>query len=303
MHLADIPCRSIGESLVSMKNLKAVQLSGGMFDTDNLAPLGGLKNMRHLDLNLSGEWGGSVNSDVMQLVLRNSRSTLEGLVLYQGTPLRDFSPDQPADNKSYYLSALKSLTICGVEINAEMITALRKAINWISLRELTLQYTEDENCLFLPFLTSLTTSALTTNTPIHLRSLKLLMSCHRHWAYTDLQQASDFRDKCAFVSSFHTLTTLDLPDYGQYPAAQHENPGLVPLLLNGILGHAHLRTLKISYAGVGSQNKIPFLNAPTIDTIVSGLPELRDFEFAPEEAQMVRQFFPSMTRFHILIEI
>jgi hypothetical protein len=265
-----------------------------------MAPLALLKNIRHLDVQPSEYIAGG---DFLPSILKNSRTTLESLILYNGIDFQNLDlDDEPANDSDApppYLTALKSLTLSGFRLSsvaidgAKALKSLCKTINFIALKELVIQYHDDENCLFLPHLTSLFASALTTNTPIHLRTLQLKMSDHS-WNHTGLQHTAHLTHKCNLISSFNTLTSLHLPDYGQYPSSNPVNPGLAPIFLNAILKHVHLRSLRISYIGVTSSLKIPYLSAYTVGRIVDALPELRDFEFAPEESQMVSpliQFF------------
>jgi hypothetical protein len=101
------------------------------------------------------------------------------------------------------------------------------------------------------------------------------------------QEATDV--KCEFLSSFNTLKTLDIDDYGQYKLEVSENPELPSNLLPAILKHKNLEKLSISYNGIISGYQIPYLKPATVATILDNLPHLRDINIAPEEKDLVRR--------------
>ncbi|CAM1501380.1 Fc.00g105420.m01.CDS01 [Cosmosporella sp. VM-42] len=79
---------------------------------------------------------------------------------------------------------------------------------------------------------------------------------------------------------------ISLTSSSQNQIRFQQNPGLSDILLYAILKHENLRSLRICYSGVISGRKIPYLSVTTVATIINNLPQLQEFEFAPEEAEM-----------------
>jgi hypothetical protein len=255
-----------------------------------MKPLAKIKNLKHLELQ------GDIldNRNITQSMLRNSMSTLQSLVvqtnMFAGNFLQDWENNASGKDatmrENHSFTTLKSLSLFGTMIDESVIKSLHKAIDFMRLAELTLVHLHDTDSLLLQYLSSLATSSQVTGTGISLRSLNLKMS-DNSFMHTSGQKKADFEAKCRFISSFSTLTTLELPDYGQYPASIATNPGLSDILLQAILKHKNLRNLRISYVGITSGLKVPYLSAKSVETIICGLPHLQEFEFAPEEEQMV----------------
>ncbi|KAF7558270.1 hypothetical protein G7Z17_g49 [Cylindrodendrum hubeiense] len=286
--------RSMGERIASQKNLQALSLFTKDADTGAMEPLGRIKNLKHLNLEAFGYNRFEVKHDKsIQSILLNSRSTLQSLAVKTSSFMSNFlqdwekrkSEDHATTNQPHDLTALKSLTLKGQSFDEDFIKSLRQAIDFIGLRELTLRHLSEGKHLLFNYLISLTTSSESPATEISLRSLQLDMADDRY-GRTPEQLQVDFETKCRFIASFNTLTTLILDDYNQYSTQIAVNPGLSNTLLQAILKHEHLRTLKISYIGIISNRKIPYLSAETVATIVDNLPDLQEFEFAPEEEEI-----------------
>ncbi|TVY20935.1 hypothetical protein LARI1_G001395 [Lachnellula arida] len=285
--------KSISQSIASFANLKALSLFINDSEPENIEPLARVKNLRHLYLQDNGYY--SSKSDAIQSMLRNSRTTLQSLAIenapYACQFLRDWEKNLKASNEEngegineqgHDFSALKSLTLSNMPIDENFIREFQKAIDFTKLRELNL--TSFNDSLLYSHLTSVATSYQgTKDTPLSLQSLSLHMSKD---SMNNQGESATFEAKCRFISSFDTLTTLKLQNYGQYPSNTIANPGLTDPLLQAILKHKNLRTLKISYTGRMSGFETPYLGAETVGAIVDGLPLLRDFEFAPDEAHM-----------------
>jgi hypothetical protein len=275
----------MGQSLASLKGLKALRLYPSNNVYVDMSPLARIKNLKHLDIQGSGGYG---NSDVMQSILRNSMSTLEGLVVQTSTYAGNFFQDWEGKvmRETHDFTALKLLSLSGILVNENVVKSLYKAIDFMRLSELTIADFEDDDALLMQHHTRLAISSQGTDAGINLRTLSLKMSDGKY-THTSRQNRVDFEAKCRFISTFDTLTHLDLPDYGQYSDDIATNPGLSSVLLQAILKHKHLRTLRISYTGITSGLKIPYLSATAVGAIIDGLPHLQEFEFAPEEAHMV----------------
>jgi hypothetical protein len=283
----------MGQSIASLKSLQALRLLSENPEVEAMTPLAKIKNLKHLSV----ENGSSDENNVVQSILLNSTSTLQSLVvmtnLYATSFLQDWEKEVSADDalakQKHSLTVLKSFTLGGASFDATSIKSLQRAIDFMGLRELTLGRLSDGKHLFFQHLTSLTTFSQNNATGISLRSLCLEMRDERYGEPFEQTQAN-FEAKCRFISSFDTLTTLEIKDYNQYPATIATNPGLSDTLLQAILKHKNLRSLKISYSGVLSGCKIPSLSAKTIAAIIDNLPQLQDLEFAPEEAEIVGSF-------------
>jgi hypothetical protein len=233
----------------------------------------------------------------MRTIVQHSPNSLEGLEMVRssvGNDLFENWDDKFNDVESHYLKILKNLSIQGITINEETLQSLERAIDFRRLRELEILHFEDPDSLLLQHLTNLTTLANNKNIGIGLRTLHLRMS-DQNYGRTPERKAFDFRNKCDFIRSFNTLTSLELSDYGIYPSSNPINPGLTRPLLEGILKHKQLRTLKIPYPGISTDFLIPYLSAAEVGALIDGLPELRELNVAPQEAQIVRS--PTNSRY------
>ena len=252
--------------------------------------LGSIKNLRYLDLQGSNIYYMAGVGKAMREILQNSANTLEGAEFHLSWNAEGLFDQWPKDKQvagQHYMSALKILTLSGLHVDENVIKVWDKAINFMALRELTVSNFEDKEYLLFQHLTSQSTLAQSGNKPISLRKLFLRMSGQSYGCTAELK-AADLKSKCDFLSSFDTLTSLELSQYGEYSSNIMTNPGLSRYLLQGILKHKRLQTLKISYAGMSSQIKIPFLSGWEVEQLVTGLPDLREFQFAPDEHQIVR---------------
>jgi hypothetical protein len=281
----------MGESIASLTNLQALRLLSGTSKAEAVAPLAKIKNLKHLSV----EYGGSDESIAVRSILLNSASTLRSLLIqtasfatsfWQDWEEKVFANDVLA-KQQHVLSALKSLSLSGVSFDSTSMKSLQSAVDFMALCELTLGRFSDGKHLLLQTLASLANSPQNNSTRISLRSLCLDMSENR-LTETIEQRQTNFEATCRFISAFDTLTSLEIREYNQYPDTIPLNPGLPGTLLQAILRHKNLRSLKLSYAGVMSNHKIPYLSAATVATLVDNLPRLRNLEFAPEEARIVR---------------
>jgi hypothetical protein len=207
--------------------------------------------------------------------------------------LQDWENKVSADNnltkQKYSFATLKSFTLYGVSFDETFIKSLQRAIDFMRLHELTLGGLSNGRHLFFQHLTSLATSFQNGATGIRLRNLCLDMLDHNYGETAEQVQTS-FESKCRFISAFKTLTTLEIKDYNQYSRTIATNPGLPDMLLQPILQHKNLRSLKISYTRFNSGSKVPYLSATTVKSIVDNLSQLQELVFAPEEAEIVGTF-------------
>lgn len=180
---------------------------------------------------------------------------------------------------------LRSISIIGMAVAKEFVDRFPEVFDLPSLRDLSFcGLTGDA-----PFFTALAqamSSYARSNISIHLRTLSIDMYDIDEWNVTSEHQAAIRAAKTSLIASFDTLTSLKIPQYGQYRNNVSVNPGLSDELVQAILKHKHLRQLSIDYHGVGSNLHIPYLGPKQIGRIIDGLPELREFNFAPDEPQM-----------------
>ncbi|KAM6525148.1 hypothetical protein FALCPG4_010708 [Fusarium falciforme] len=280
----------MAESLASMKSLKALSVSTDKFEKGAMRPLAKVKNLQHLSVE-DYSWGSGIGKDnVVRSMLLNSRSTLRSLSMqtssYATCFLEDWEKMVSASKSSqaHDLIALKSLTLSGVRFDeGNFLKSMQRAIDFAGLRELRLGRLSEGRHRLFQYLASVAGSA--QDKRIDLRILSVNMSHNQHME-TPEQKQMDFDAKCAFISSFNTLSTLELVDYNQYPQEHVVNPGLSDTLLQAILKHENLKVLRISYTGIISGCKIPYLSAETVATIINNLPHLEEFTFAPEESEI-----------------
>ncbi|EEU39435.1 uncharacterized protein NECHADRAFT_81608 [Fusarium vanettenii 77-13-4] len=279
----------MAESIVSLKNLKALSVSTARFEEGAMRPLAKIKNLQHLFVE-DYSWGMGMGKDnVVRSMLLNSRSTLRSLSMRTSSYATCFLDDwekmvsASKSSQAHDLIALKSFTLSGVRFDeGNFLKSMQRAIDFAGLHELRLGRLAEGRHLLFQYLASLAGSA--PDKHIDLRTLSVDMS-HNHRIETPEQKQTGFDAKCAFISSFDTLSTLELVDYNQYQ--EHMvNPGLSDTLLQAILKHENLKVFRISYTGIISGCKIPYLSAETVATIVNNLPHLEEFEFAPEESEI-----------------
>ncbi|KAL6406684.1 RNI-like protein [Ilyonectria robusta] len=286
--------KSMGQSIASLKNLQALSLFSTDFEAGALKPLVKIKNLKHFSLQ-DHSYVSELDDEnnVVRSILLNSLSTLQTLAVetnpYAPNFLKDWEKKISAGgttrSQNHDLTALELFSLSGVSFDAAFIKALDRAIDFIGLTQLSLGLLSEGQHLFLDHLTSLTSSAQSSGADISLRTLRLGMT-NEGYTRAATENPGDLEAKCRFISSFDTLTTLLLPDYNQYPREIATNPGLPTMLLQAIIKHKNLRSLKLSYRGIISDRRIPYLSAATVATIIDALPELEEFEFAPEEAEI-----------------
>lgn len=278
----------MADSIASLKKLNSLCLHRETADPDVINRLSGIKNLKHLSV----ECGSYHKKDHIQSILLNSTSTLESLVLHVGRHanwiLKDWvkkvSTDPIQQMQTPSFSALKSLNLTGFEFETSFAESLDRAIDFMGLHELRLGYLGSNQQLFYNHLAGLAELNSQTRQPIRLRNLRIDLTGD---LIDDWEKESHLKAKCQFISSFDTLTSLELFDYNQYPETVTTNPGLSDSLLQAILNHKKLRNLKLSYNGIMSGRKIPYLSPTTVASLVENLNQLQEITFAPEEVNIV----------------
>ncbi|KAF7516311.1 hypothetical protein G7054_g14212 [Neopestalotiopsis clavispora] len=272
---------SISKAIASLPNLKALRMFADC-ETEDIEPLAQIKELKHLEFKTS-------RNHVFRPVLQNSTTTLESLAIsgdhYNLGVFEGWAQNSKAKAAPDFV-ALKSLSLKSFEITEQLLKDFGQAFDFTQMRELEFAHLPDPNCLFFPFLTSQFSSFRgTTDVPISLRTLKLNMD-QGGWRDSRAQVLATIKTKCDFIASFDTLTTLELPSFKYSKDHEVTNPGFSDLLLQAILKHKNLRVLNLSYNGISSSDHIPYLDARTVAALVDGLPQLREFNFAPMQEQM-----------------
>jgi hypothetical protein len=279
--------RSIGQTLSSLKQLKGLSIISRCDETDEARiPLASIRNLKHLNLHSFNSGYKTEDRLASQSMLFNSKATLQSLAL--GTNLEDLpdNSENTANGSNARFTALKSLSISGLSIDQNVIKFLDKSFDFMQLNELIMGYFLDPEALLLHHLAKMASSSISKGIGIKLRSLDLSMT-DGNYNYSYEAEGKDFKSKCQFLSSFDTLTELVLPDYGQYPENINISPGLSDTLLQAILKHQNLKVLRVSYRGITSNLKIPYLSAKSVHSIIGGLPCLEVLEMAPDEHEIV----------------
>ncbi|KAF4974211.1 hypothetical protein FZEAL_8849 [Fusarium zealandicum] len=280
---------SMAESLASLGSLKALCLFSDHISDESMNLIATIKNLKHLAMDYADHRrriGG--HGSAIRAMLLNSASTLQSLTIPAGSLLYGFLEERDEkvlENKlvahqPLHLSALQALDISYMPDDEAFITSLQRAIDLMALRELRLHGMSQGKELIYQRLSSL---AQKTTRDIRLRSLYLDMSAESYGA-SFAQNMPDYRYECGFISSFDTLTALEISGYGLYPD-YIANPGLSDLLLQAISKHRNLTSLTMSYPFIPSGCKVPYLSADTVSTIVKNLPHLQVLHFAPDEDQ------------------
>jgi hypothetical protein len=298
----------MSESIAAKKNLKALRLfvsHGGSGDlVDQAAPLAKLGNLEHISI-LNRSWDNLVTSseNILQSMLLNSLSTLKSLEVSTSVWYSDFladwedqikARDPDAMERAHDFTALKSLSLSGVAFAGEfcenVMPSLTRAVDFLQLRELTLKDLRQGKVTFFKHLEDLFRGA--DKGTVQLRKLSLDMSGDddsQSYVTTEYQVEGIYR----FIASFDTLTTLELAEHNIYNSAVESNPGLSRRLLQVVLNHKELETLRFSYRGSGSGDyRTPHVPAKTVQILMKNLVNLRTFEFAPDEDDLVSDHFP-----------
>lgn len=285
----------MAQSIASLRNLQALRLLLKEDSADEaMQSLAQIKNLRHFSVQDSNY----NKKNILQTIILNSASSLRSLDVktnqYATNFLQDWERNIATNDNlakcKHTLSVLKSLTICGFAIDSSIVRSLSKAFDLMGLYDLGIGHIAAGKHLLFQHLTNLATSLPEGSTSVCLRSLCMEMSEYNSWNVMDTESSANFEAICGFISSFNTLTTLELKNYNQYPDTIITNPGLPTMLSQAILQHKNLKSLKISYIGITGGRKTPYLSASTIAAITNGLHRLEFFEFAPDEAEIVRLF-------------
>ncbi|KAF5247602.1 hypothetical protein FANTH_6353 [Fusarium anthophilum] len=296
---------SMAENLSKLKNLKSIRLHPHerTIKPEAMTPLAKLRNLEHICIQ-DWSWDRVVVTDErpLQGMLLNSLSTLQSLDIRTAKYYSDFLGDWEdklkarqldPSGKEHDFTALKSLTLHGISFSGDhcenVMPNFTRAFDFLKLRELKLMGLEEGRLTFFKHLEDLFTKA--DKRGIHLRKLSLEMTepgYKSNYAETEVHLEGMYR----FISSFDSLTSLEIHDYNMYNSAVQSNPGLSRRLLQSVVKHTGLETLRFHYRHMGSEAwEIPFVSAEAVNILTKNLPSLRVFEFAPQEDNLVSCHF------------
>jgi hypothetical protein len=272
-----------------------------------MIPLAKLNNLEHICIE-DMSWGSIVVTDgrPFQSMLLNSISTLQSPEVRTSKYYSDFLGDWEdklkahhldASEQNYDFTALKSLTLHGISFSSHyggnMMSNFARAFDVLKLRELHLMDLEEGQLTFFKHLEELFSKA--DKRDIHLRKLCLDMKGPGNgssYANTEIHLEGMYR----FISSFGSLTSLEIHDYNRYNSEVQSNPGLSRRLLQSVVKHTGLETLRFHYRyrnAIAESWEIPFASAESVEILTRKLPLLRVFEFAPQEDKVVRLLYLS----------
>lgn len=276
--------------LLTLKNLHALSMSLGGPELEAMTLLHNIKNLKHLVIDIASDDSVAIEELIWELLL-NSKDTLETLMIEtdfwnwimpeqwrQNASTGDDAKDQPP-----YLTALKSLTISCNSYDSGFVETLGRTFNFLELQELVLGSSTYGQESLVDYLANLLSTTTTTN----LRSLTLDMS-NIGWLMTLEKDRENLETWCRLISSFDSLISLNLKDYTKHIDEYDEDSKPSNMVLQAILKHKNLKSLKMSYAGVSSHRMTPFLSAANVAEIINNLPHLKEFHFSPDESEMVR---------------
>jgi len=268
----------MAKSLSTKKNLKALCLNTNVPITSephNADALGALKDLKHLSFYKDAYWGRRGWSKISpEILIWNSRSTLRSLALNDSTfHYMHFQWEEEGQEspRQGYLSALKTFSLTEGEFDDEQTDAILQAIDFVKLQELSLGRGNTRVGLLYRRLTDIFSAA---RGDIKLRSLHM-----------DLQEDAD--EGIEFLSTFDTLTHLNICDNGSWPGDTQES-GLQDSLFRGLYMHKNLTVLKLTDETYTMRDRMPGLDAEMAAQFILNFPNLRHLHFNLHEPQLVR---------------
>ncbi|VUC29546.1 unnamed protein product [Clonostachys rosea] len=266
--------KSIAQNLASMEHLQALSICLSNFDSEARPLLSKIKNLKHFSA-INNSFPTSDEYGMVPQIIVNSRATLRSLIIISPN-FGSVSPPK-APIKGHEFPKLTSLSLGRPNFDTDFFKWFQRSIDFMSLRELYLQHMGEGRAPFLDHLATLAGSRASSE--VALRTLFVDLS--NGYGGTPESNQLNLDAQIRFLSSFGTLTSLELSDYNQHKI-DLPNPGIPDTILNAILKHKGLKILKISYVGLVSGCKVPCISAATLATILDGLPLLEEIQFAPE---------------------
>ncbi|KAJ4259002.1 hypothetical protein NW762_008090 [Fusarium torreyae] len=285
LEIADVSflTEPIAQYLASLENLQALNLhlTSNRSDTHVLMQLAKVKNLKHFRV---------VHTDdsTVQEILMRSQSTLKTLTIYanqyNSNFLEGFREFKSGGSQGHAFTSLERLELEGVAFDGDSVKLLQKAFNLVGLREIRLRRLGSGRTLLIRHLMGLLQSSNVQK--VNLKSLFLDVSRSQSSSPDNDEVSHD--PCCALIASFDTLTSLELHTRRRLLDTIPGKSGMQDSLLQAILRHSALKTLKISSTKTtyDDTEKGLYLSAVTVASIVDGLPDLQEFGFAPKRKEI-----------------
>jgi hypothetical protein len=286
--------RSMANSLAEQKNLKALSLIIDGLGEGEITALSNIKSLCHLSITLVRfSRADDIEAKLGVSLILNSRSTLRSLKIktssFASYLLDGLAKHAKVKGAGKILTALESFSLTGAHINEDIKGVLDKAIDLTALRELKIDYQSHGVELICQYIGDVLSKAhKDANTDIKLRDLSLNMA-DDGWNTQPGEQEASLNAKIHLVSSFDTLTTLDLDEFGQYPEGEPER-GIHPSLIQAILKHHGLINLKMAHNGVHGGCAIPHWQPHDVANVITNLAKLKELTFSASTFNLVRIF-------------
>jgi hypothetical protein len=269
-----------------MDNLRALRLYVNPLSLQNLQPLEQARSLQHFFLQYHSWSPLPEEQNVIQSILYNSKSTLRSLVMIMNRNSGSFwkywkennRVEKGAQGESPIFLALELLHLSGLVVDSSTIQSLHRAVDFTRLRELKLGHVHNTEDIFLPYINDLLTSSPKLDKTLNLQILHIEMS-EGECAEATGKMKLNFELKCRFISSFTTLKSLVINNYGRPQPPITTDVGLSDMMLQAILRHNSLEALKLSWMGVRRGHKPPPLSPATIEILIEGLSQLKELHF------------------------
>ncbi|QDS71999.1 hypothetical protein FKW77_001758 [Venturia effusa] len=197
--------------------------------------------------------------------------------------------DEVPRHREFALTALRSLSLCGMSFDNDLTSPLQQAVDLMALKELTIHGQELD--AFLLRLADLARLSSNKKTKISLRSLSLDMGLTDQ-SLTSGQVRGSIVAATSFISAFDTLTSLEIKNF-QHHKATTVGPLTTVSLIEAVANHKNLRSLRFTYAGMSSEWVVLFLRANSVAIVIDNCPHLQELEFAPQESEMASLYHSS----------
>lgn len=275
--------------MASMKKLKALRLVNDSITAENKALLSNLQHLQHLSIipayNADIFSASDSRNTHVRDILQGLAPTIRVLEVISNSCCSDFVPgwNKAATSHSasqVRLDSLKSFTLQKISFDEAFVSSLHAAIVFPALHRLVLGPIYGGRDLFF---NSLIRVFANGGDRLQLRILRMSIcpNTPAEESYAPFRSESAI---CRFLSSFDTLSTLELKleihlhdaaDGGDVP-----DPGLPDALLQALLKHKGLETLVISPTTYSNH---PWLSPSAVAKIIDAMPLLHGFEFVPGE--------------------
>ncbi|KAJ6784658.1 hypothetical protein PWT90_03221 [Aphanocladium album] len=288
------------ESLPMWDNLKSLSINVRYIQGDAIACVQNVRNLQHLcikDARYAHD-----RPEAIRTLLRNSAPTLKTLRLscaglnIESRPLFDAAPDS-ADGRVQRYAALQSIDFFDFWSQDQSVAEMLRVIDFPRLSSIRLAHANGVSATLYRALAAAFAEAASRAGGAGgdgIRTRKLLIDAtfdHHNPQYNTHGGEEAHLGACyGLLASFGHLEELEVANYGMYytesPAATRApRYGLSGRLIDAILEHKHLKSLKLSIPEQ-SPRCLRYPSVDNLNTIIRGLPELAHLEFSAYEWDM-----------------